>query len=119
MLLFVGIADIFSIIAVVNTVTNRVMRLLGKDENVRWMNLTLYQGAPAKKGLTTAVSIAFCTFTFLKVGSGFLMLFHFDVSLGGSGIFESIVGRKRRARSNTGLYGLQKTAVLHVHSIRT
>ena len=42
---------------VVNTVTNRVARLLGKDETVRWLQLTLYQGAPAKKGLTTAVSV--------------------------------------------------------------
>lgn len=41
---------------VVNTVTNRVVRLLGKDETVRFMNLTLYQGAPAKKGRSTAVS---------------------------------------------------------------
>ncbi|EPQ54940.1 hypothetical protein GLOTRDRAFT_42869 [Gloeophyllum trabeum ATCC 11539] len=40
-------------IKVVNVVTNRVVRLLGKDETVRWMNLTLYQGAPAKKGRTT------------------------------------------------------------------
>ncbi|KAI0729627.1 hypothetical protein C8Q72DRAFT_305106 [Fomitopsis betulina] len=45
-------------IKVVNTVTNRVVRLLGKDETVRWMNLTLYQGAPAKKGLTTAAAAA-------------------------------------------------------------
>jgi peptidylprolyl isomerase domain and WD repeat-containing protein 1 len=37
--------------SVVNVVTNRVARLLGKDESVRWMNLALYQGAPAKKGL--------------------------------------------------------------------
>ncbi|KAI1793396.1 hypothetical protein LXA43DRAFT_241848 [Ganoderma leucocontextum] len=42
----------------VNTVTNRVSRLLGKDETVRFMNLTLYQGAPAKKGLTTAAAAA-------------------------------------------------------------
>ncbi len=41
--------------AVVNTVSNRVVRLLGKDETVRWMNLSLYQGAPAKKGFTTVV----------------------------------------------------------------
>lgn len=41
---------------VVNTVTNRVVRLLGKDETVRWMNLSIYQGAPSKKGLTTTVS---------------------------------------------------------------
>lgn len=44
----------------VNTVTNRVVRLLGKDETVRFMHLTLYQGAPAKKGLTTAVSDSRC-----------------------------------------------------------
>lgn len=41
---------------VVNTVTNRVARLLGKDETGRWLNLSLYQGAPAKKGFTTVVS---------------------------------------------------------------
>lgn len=41
--------------AVVNTVTNRVVRLLGKDETGRWLNLALYQGAPAKKTLTTIV----------------------------------------------------------------
>lgn len=44
-----------SLIAVVNTVTNRVSRLLGKDETVRWMNLSLYQGAPAKRGRQTTV----------------------------------------------------------------
>jgi peptidylprolyl isomerase domain and WD repeat-containing protein 1 len=43
---------------VVNTVTNRVVRLLGKDETVRWTNLALYQGAPAKKGLTTLAMAA-------------------------------------------------------------
>ncbi|KAI0259831.1 hypothetical protein BC834DRAFT_1045054 [Gloeopeniophorella convolvens] len=45
-------------IKVVNTVTNRVVRLLGKDETVRWMNLSLYQGAPAKRGLTTVAMAA-------------------------------------------------------------
>jgi len=45
-------------ILVVNTVTNRVARLLGKDETVRWMNLAIYQGQPAKKSLNTMVSIA-------------------------------------------------------------
>jgi peptidylprolyl isomerase domain and WD repeat-containing protein 1 len=40
---------------VVNTVMNRVARLLGKDEAVRFIHLTLYQGAPAKKSLTTLV----------------------------------------------------------------
>jgi len=44
--------------AVVNTVTNRVVRLLGKDETVRWVNLSLYQGAPAKKGITTVAMAA-------------------------------------------------------------
>lgn len=41
--------------AVVNTYNNRVVRLLGKDEVVRFLNVTLYQGAPAKKSLVTAV----------------------------------------------------------------
>ncbi|KAI0695992.1 hypothetical protein BC835DRAFT_1272557 [Cytidiella melzeri] len=41
-------------IKVVNTVTNRVVRLLGKDETVRWMRLTLYQGAPSKARTTVA-----------------------------------------------------------------
>jgi peptidylprolyl isomerase domain and WD repeat-containing protein 1 len=45
-------------ILVVNTVTNKVSRLLGKDETVRWMNLVIYQGQPAKKSLSTMVSIA-------------------------------------------------------------
>lgn len=34
-------------------------KLLGKDEVVRWMNLALYQGAPAKKGITTMVHIIY------------------------------------------------------------
>lgn len=38
--------------------TNRVVRLFGKDEAVRWMNIALYQGAPAKKGLTTLAMAA-------------------------------------------------------------
>ena len=44
--------------SVVNTVTNRVSRLLGKDETVRWMNLAIYQGQPAKKTLNTVVRVA-------------------------------------------------------------
>jgi len=40
---------------VVNIVTNKVARLLGKDEAIRFIHLTLYQGAPAKKSLTTLV----------------------------------------------------------------
>ncbi|CAK5270185.1 unnamed protein product [Mycena citricolor] len=43
---------------VVNTVTNRVCRLLGKDESVRFLNVSLYQGAPAKRGLTTITMAA-------------------------------------------------------------
>ena len=31
---------------------------MGKDETVRWMNLSLYQGAPAKKGITTVAMAA-------------------------------------------------------------
>ncbi|KZP33693.1 hypothetical protein FIBSPDRAFT_916100 [Athelia psychrophila] len=45
-------------VKVVNTVTNRVVRLLGKDEVVRWLNLSLYQGAPSKKGITTMAMAA-------------------------------------------------------------
>ncbi|KXN88078.1 Peptidyl-prolyl cis-trans isomerase cyp15 [Leucoagaricus sp. SymC.cos] len=45
-------------IKVVNTVTNRVVRLLGKDEAVRFMNLSLYQGAPSKRSLTTVAMAA-------------------------------------------------------------
>lgn len=40
---------------VVNIFTNRVVRVLGKDESVRFLDLALYQGAPAKKGLNTVV----------------------------------------------------------------
>lgn len=43
--------------AVINVVTNKVVRLLGKDEPLRFLNLSLYQGAPAKKGVTTLVSL--------------------------------------------------------------
>ncbi|KAG8970277.1 hypothetical protein FRC05_000651 [Tulasnella sp. 425] len=45
-------------IKVVNVVTNRVARLLGKDETGRWLNLSLYQGAPAKKGFSTIAMAA-------------------------------------------------------------
>ncbi|KII90601.1 hypothetical protein PLICRDRAFT_52327 [Plicaturopsis crispa FD-325 SS-3] len=45
-------------IKVVNTYTNRVVRLLGKDEVVRWLNLSLYQGAPEKKSFTTMAMAA-------------------------------------------------------------
>ncbi|KAK0555607.1 Peptidyl-prolyl cis-trans isomerase cyp15 [Tilletia horrida] len=39
-------------IKIVNTVTNKVARLLGKDETSRFLNLSLFQGAPAKKAVT-------------------------------------------------------------------
>ncbi|KAI5896714.1 uncharacterized protein SCHCODRAFT_02615627 [Schizophyllum commune H4-8] len=45
-------------IKVVNTVTNRVARLLGKDEAVRFINVSLYQGAPTKKSLTSMTMAA-------------------------------------------------------------
>ncbi|TRM64013.1 hypothetical protein BD626DRAFT_493498 [Schizophyllum amplum] len=45
-------------IKVVNVVTNRVARLLGKDEAVRYINVSLYQGAPSKKSLTTMAMAA-------------------------------------------------------------
>ncbi|KAK7469279.1 Peptidyl-prolyl cis-trans isomerase cyp15 [Stygiomarasmius scandens] len=45
-------------IKVVNTVTNRVARLLGKDEAVRFLNLSIYQGAPSKRAVTTMAMAA-------------------------------------------------------------
>ncbi|KZF26828.1 peptidyl-prolyl cis-trans isomerase-like protein [Xylona heveae TC161] len=42
---------------VINTFTNRVVRVYGKDEPFRALNLALYQGQPQKKGLVT-VSMA-------------------------------------------------------------
>lgn len=42
---------------VVNIITNKVVRILGKDENHRFLNLALYQGQPTRKGLQTIVSI--------------------------------------------------------------
>lgn len=38
---------------VVNTLTNRVVKLYGKDEPFRPLNLALYQGQPDKKGVVT------------------------------------------------------------------
>ncbi|KAJ3791249.1 peptidyl-prolyl cis-trans isomerase [Lentinula aff. detonsa] len=45
-------------IKVVNTVTNRVSRLLGKDEAVRFLNMSLYQGGSSKRAMTTAAMVA-------------------------------------------------------------
>ena len=43
---------------VINTVTNKVARIIGKDESLRFLNLSLYQGAPSKKGITTLAMAA-------------------------------------------------------------
>ncbi|KAF1355234.1 peptidyl-prolyl cis-trans isomerase cyp15 [Delphinella strobiligena] len=40
-------------IKVVNTLTNRVVKVYGKDEPFRPLNLTMYQGQPDKKGVVT------------------------------------------------------------------
>ncbi|KAL9603332.1 MAG: hypothetical protein Q9219_001194 [cf. Caloplaca sp. 3 TL-2023] len=44
-------------IKVINTLTNRVVKVFGKDEPFRSLNLALYQGQPQKKGVVT-VSMA-------------------------------------------------------------
>ncbi|CAO1602026.1 Peptidyl-prolyl cis-trans isomerase cyp15 [Xanthoria calcicola] len=44
-------------VKVVNTFTNRVVKVYGKDEPFRSLNLALYQGQPQKKGVVT-VSMA-------------------------------------------------------------
>ncbi|KAI9752920.1 MAG: bifunctional endoribonuclease/protein kinase ire1 [Chaenotheca gracillima] len=40
-------------VKVINTLTNRVVKVFGRDENIRALNLALYQGQPQKKGLVT------------------------------------------------------------------
>lgn len=50
------LAELFHRLAVVNVVTNRVARILGKDENSRFLNLALFQGSADKKKITTVVS---------------------------------------------------------------
>ena len=40
-------------IKVLNTFTNQVVKVYGKDENFRAVNLAIYQGQPQKKGVTT------------------------------------------------------------------
>lgn len=42
---------------VINTLTNRVVKVFGKDEPFRALNIALYQGQPQKKGVVT-VSMA-------------------------------------------------------------
>jgi len=41
-------------VKVVNTLTNKCVRVFGKDEPFRALSLALYQGQPGKKGLVTA-----------------------------------------------------------------
>jgi peptidylprolyl isomerase domain and WD repeat-containing protein 1 len=41
---------------VVNTVTNKVVRVIGKDESLRFLNLALFQGAPSKQMQTLAMA---------------------------------------------------------------
>ncbi len=45
-------------IKAVNTYTNQVVKVYGKDENFRALNLALYQGQPQKKGVTTVAMAA-------------------------------------------------------------
>lgn len=40
-------------IKVLNTYTNQVVKVYAKDENMRAVNLAIYQGQPQKKGVTT------------------------------------------------------------------
>lgn len=40
-------------IKVLNTYTNQVVKTYGKDENLRAINLAVYQGQPQKKGITS------------------------------------------------------------------
>ncbi|KAL8949221.1 MAG: hypothetical protein Q9222_004653 [Ikaeria aurantiellina] len=44
-------------VRVINTLTNRVIKVYGKDEPFRSLNIALYQGQPQKKGVVT-VSMA-------------------------------------------------------------
>lgn len=43
---------------VINTYTNRVVKVYGKDENYRPLNIALYQGQPQKKDVTTIAMAA-------------------------------------------------------------
>jgi len=45
-------------IKVINTFTNRVVRVYGKEEPFRILNLALYQGQPEKKGVITVAMAA-------------------------------------------------------------
>ena len=43
---------------VINTLTNRVVKVYGKEEPFRTLNLALYQGQPEKKGVITVAMAA-------------------------------------------------------------
>lgn len=43
---------------VLNTYTNRVVKVYGQDENLRPLNIAIYQGQPQKKGVTTVAMAA-------------------------------------------------------------
>ncbi|RYP21835.1 hypothetical protein DL765_002060 [Monosporascus sp. GIB2] len=45
-------------VKVLNTFTNQVVKVYGKDENLRPVNLAIYQGQPQKKGVTTVAMAA-------------------------------------------------------------
>lgn len=45
-------------IKAINTLTNRVVKVYGKEEPFRTLNLALYQGQPEKKGVTTVAMAA-------------------------------------------------------------
>ncbi|KAI1206408.1 uncharacterized protein F4807DRAFT_438912 [Annulohypoxylon truncatum] len=45
-------------VKVLNTFTNQVVKVYGKDEHLRPVNLALYQGQPQKKGVTTVAMAA-------------------------------------------------------------
>ncbi|KAI2609750.1 uncharacterized protein GGS25DRAFT_486069 [Hypoxylon fragiforme] len=54
---FILYGSIFGI-KVLNTFTNQVVKVYGKDEHLRLVNLALYQGQPQKKGVTTVAMAA-------------------------------------------------------------
>ncbi|RDW77120.1 hypothetical protein BP6252_05173 [Coleophoma cylindrospora] len=43
---------------VLNTYTNRIVKVYGKDESFRPLNIAIYQGQPQKKGITTVAMAA-------------------------------------------------------------
>ncbi|KAI3331911.1 hypothetical protein HD806DRAFT_173718 [Xylariaceae sp. AK1471] len=45
-------------VKVLNTFTNQVVKVFGKDEHLRPVNLAIYQGQPQKKGVTTVAMAA-------------------------------------------------------------